>query len=93
MDVLYIDGQNVQTITTPSLLFEVWARNLQLVKEQPAKVGQDGDLMSPAKMKMRRELVGTWRVELPLIPGGGQDFQEDDRPSGLVLEFLNTCRG
>jgi hypothetical protein len=69
------------------LLFEAWARNLQLVKEQPAKAGQGGEGMSLAKMKTRKEAVGTWRVELPLIkPEGGRDFQEDGRPSQPVLE-------
>jgi hypothetical protein len=80
------------------LLFEAWARNLQLVKEQPAKAGQGGEGMSLAKMKTRKEAVDTWRVELPLIkpwrvelplikPEGGRDFQEDGRPSQPVLEF------
>ena len=69
------------------LLFEAWARNLQLVKEQPAKVGQGGDLMSLARMKTRKEPVGTWRVELPLTPDGDRDFQEDDVPSQPVLGF------
>ena len=67
-----------------SLLFEAWARNLQLVKLQPAKVGQGGDLMSLAKMKTRKEPVGSWRVELPSTPDGDRDFQEDDRPSEPV---------
>lgn len=46
------------------------------MKHQLAKVGQGGDLMNLVKMKTRKD--HTWRVELLLVPEGGQDFLEDD---------------
>jgi hypothetical protein len=57
------------------------AQNLQLIKQRMAKAAQGGDLTNLVKVKTRKK--HTWRVELLLVTGGGQDFLEDD---------FNYCR-
>jgi hypothetical protein len=61
------------------------AQNLQVIKQRMAKAAQ-GDLTNLVKMKTEKK--HTWRVELLLVPRGGQDILEDDRPSSFGILII-----